>query len=390
MRLALAALGLVLLAPAPSRAQDAPGEPPPSELAPPGEATSDPPPSDPGLPPDPFGDEDAVPSSAPPPAESGAYLGEAVPEPPSEGDEAEPAPPLPRLFDLRLGEAGEGHGDPFHAWASFGFFSGRVSPGNEATVIAPSLGVRLAITEELDASLDWALAYGATRVAGTFMNGADVETPFDERVERVEAGNPTLGITFTHAWGDVLLQVGGGIAIPAAAITEARGALTGDDERRQFAAERAASILVHDVMLAMNGGRDAWLYLPERLSFMIPVRVAFGSGVVLGAIEAAGAWTITVLGGTGGSEAALQLSGELAFDVLRELRAGARVSVAGWGLGGSRPRAQPAIEPWLRVAIGPAFGMARVTIDAGGDYGFGSANGPIWAVHVGGGAALER
>jgi hypothetical protein len=50
---------------------------------------------------------------------------------------------------------------------------------------------------------------------------------------------------------------------------------------------------------------------------------------------------------------------------------------------------QPALEPWVRVRLGPAYGVLRATVDVGCDLGLGSAA-PVWAVHLGGGAALER
>nr|MDQ3035637.1 hypothetical protein [Myxococcota bacterium] len=158
------------------------------------------------------------------------------------------------------------------------------------------------------------------------------------------------------------------------------------------ASQRAASIVVHDAMLAMHGARDPWRFLPERLAFFLPVALALERDGIAGALEVAAGWTIPVLGGTGDHEAAVQVAADLAVAILPELRAGLRASVVGWGLGeGARsPRVQPAIEPWLRAILGPAFVTVRATIDVGGDYGFGSADGGVWAIHVGGGAALER
>lgn len=145
-------------------------------------------------------------------------------------------------------------------------------------------------------------------------------------------------------------------------------------------------------MLAMHGARDPWRLLPERLAFFVPVTVAFGGDLVAGSVEAAGGWTIPVLGGTGDHEAVVQLAGEIAVAILPELRAGLRASIVGWGLGeGARsPRFQPAFEPWLRAIVGPGFLTLRATLDVGGDYGFGSADGGVWAIHLGGGASLER
>lgn len=298
------------------------------------------------------------------------------------------------LLDLRGGEAREGRVPRIQAWASAAFFSGAIA-GGSATVVAPSLGLRLALGDELDGAFDWTIAYAALRVIGEYRGAVGEPEPFDVRLERVEAGNPTFEISWSpRLSSQFALRVGLGTAFPVAALTQVPSDV-------RSAAERAASSGVHETMLAMHGGLDPWRFFPERLSFFVPVRVALSGDAVLGSLGVAGAWAIPVLGGSGRSEGAIQFAGELVASIVRELRIGLRASVVGWRIGGpvvagtacrigdAVPRMQPALEPWVRVLLGPAYGVLRATVDVGCDLGLGSAA-PVWAVHLGGGAALER
>ena len=286
-----------------------------------------------------------------------------------------------RLLDQRWGDASDGRVEPLHAWASFGFFSG-AARGGDALVVAPSLGLRLAFSEELDATVGWALGYGIASVRGAYDGGMGVE-PFEGEVERVEAGNPTLTLSWAPRWQELALRVGVGFALPVAGLAQA-------PTDGPSAAQHAASRVVHEALIGMHGGRDPWRFLPERIAFFVPVRVAFGGDIVGGAVDAAGGVTLPVLGGAGDVEGVLQLTAELALAILPELRAGLRGSVTAWGLGGPDERVQPALEPWARVIVGPAFATLRATLALGGDQGIGSENGSVWAIHLGGGAALER
>lgn len=330
----------------------------------------------------------------------GAALGAPAPVA-SDGDEAsllgleEDALPRAALLDHRFGEARDGRSERLHAWASFAFFGGAIAPAEpiqslatrldsgDAIVISPSIGARLALTRELDASFEWNAAYGATHVRGELDVDGRAE-PFEGDREVFAGGNPVMQITFTHDWSILSLQVGVGAALPVAALAQA-----GFDA--PSATDRAASVLVHELMLAMDGALDPWRFLPERLSFLVPVRIAIGDRLG-GAVEVAGGWTIPVLGSQTGSqhEGVLQVAGDLAYDILPELRAGVRGSVVAWRIG--RPdgpvRTQGAIEPWVRTTFGPIFATVRATLDVGGDYGLGTSAG-VWAIHVGGGGSLE-
>lgn len=304
------------------------------------------------------------------------------------------------LLDHRFGEARDGRSERLHAWASFALGGGwLVYPApmaslatelraGEAIVISPSLGARFALTESIDASLEWNFAYAATRVNGAFttMDASGTHTePFELGREALEAGNPVMQVAFTHDWSVLSIQVAPGVAFPVAAVSQAARDVPG-------AADRAASLFVHEWMLAMHGALDPWRFLPERLAIVVPVRIALGDRIG-GAIEVAGAWTIPVLGAQAGSrsEGALQIAGDVGVEILPELRAGLRGSIVGWRLG--RPdgpaRMQGALEPWVRATFGAVHGVLRATLDLGGDYGLGTPSG-VWAIHIGGGGTIDH
>lgn len=288
----------------------------------------------------------------------------------------------PAWLDLAWGEAEHGRGEALHAWATAAVFGGRAR-GARTTLVAPSVGLRLSVSDEISASASWALAYGIARVAGVY-DGASGPEPFDQAIERVEAGNPTLMFAWTPVFGDVAFRVGLGAAIPMAALAHA-------PSDGPSAAQRAASIAMHGALLAMHGGRDAWRFLPERLAFFVPISVTFGGDLVAFTVEWAMGWTIPVLGGRGSHEAIVQGAGDVAVMILPELRAGVRASVSAWGIGEGAPdpRFQPSIEPWVRVLLGVGFLTARGTINLGGSDGLGSADSAVWAIHLGGGMSLE-
>lgn len=302
---------------------------------------------------------------------------------------------LPRaaLLDHRFGEARDGRGERLHAWASLGVFGGTIRPGltslatqldsADAFAIAPSAGARFAMTRELDVSLEWNVVYGSTTVRGVF-DGDEAPEPFAAPRDAIESGNPVMQVAFTHDWSVLSLQVGLGAAFPVAALAQAASDV-------RTAADRAASLVVFELMTAMHGAVDPWRFFPERLSFVLPVRIAVGDRLG-GAVEVAGAWTIPVLGSGRGAqnEAALQVAGDVAYEILPELRIGVRGSIVAWRLG--RPdgpsRAQGALEPWIRATFGAGFATLRATLDLGGEYGLGTPNG-VWAIHLGAGAALD-
>lgn len=285
-------------------------------------------------------------------------------------------------LDGEWGDADGGRSDALAAWASAAVFGGPVA-GSRATLVAPSLGVRLAIHDQFSASATWAFAYGVAQVGGMY-EGAVGPEPYEQTLERFEAGNPSLTFAWTPVFGDVALRIGVGAAIPMAALAQAPTDVSS-------AAQRDASQVIHRAMIAMHGGRDVWRFLPERMAFFIPISVAFGNDTIAGRVEWAMAWTIPVLGGRGSHEAALQGAAELAWLILPELRAGLRFSVSAWGLGEGAPdpRFQPSIEPWVRVLLGDGFLTARGTINLGGSDGFGSADSGTWAIHLGGGMMLR-
>jgi hypothetical protein len=333
---------------------------------------------------------DAPHADAPPDAPGADDLSSGAPaaaEPPTaeEIDRAAALLPRARLLDARFGEARDGVGERVHAWGSVALGTGTIRTSaaaiagrGDATLLAPSLGARLALAEEIDVAVEWTVAYAIVHVVGTFDEGP-TELAFDEHLERVEASNPTIGLAWSHAWSSLLLQIGLGAAIPVAALAEAPS-----DART--AAARIASLTVHETLLGMHAAIDPWRFLPERLSFFVPVRIAIGDRLG-GSVEIAGGWTIPVLGGRGGHEAALQAAGEIAGEPIPELRLGLRGAIVAWQLG-DVARVQPSLEPWARLQLGPMFATVRASIPVAGELGVDTAN-PTWSIHIGGGAALD-
>jgi len=322
------------------------------------------------------------------PAASARLAPLANPASPAAVELAELPPEVGGVHDGLLAEPGDGRGAPFASWASVALFSGGLSDG-PTTAFAPSFGLRLGVFEDLDVEAAWGLLQSVSSVRGVHDGGVGPE-PYAGSVERVEAGNPTLSLRWAHAWTGVSLGLGVGFAVPVAALAQA-------PTDGPSAAARAASRLAHEVWLGMHGGLDAWRFLPERASFFVPMRLSFG-GAVGGAVEAAFAWAVPVLGAscpgsaTCGGEAGAQVAADVWFDAAPGFRVGLRGAVAAWQLGRvvdlrDDARVQPSLEPWVRAHFGPMFLVGRATLDVGGPQGLEGPNG-VWALHVGGGAAL--
>jgi len=94
---------------------------------------------------------------------------------PSPGEPASPAPRL--LDDLRLGLEESGLGDG--VWLTTGVFAGDVhaSAPDSLTMGSFDLGLRLAISEDARASLDWGFAVADARVRGAYV-GTSTNEPF--------------------------------------------------------------------------------------------------------------------------------------------------------------------------------------------------------------------
>jgi len=297
--------------------------------------------------------------------------------------------------------ASVGRGDPslgidseFAAWADVGIFSGDYAPGGGAgsfTLIGTDFGVWMGLGDEARLSVDWGVAYGVGHVVGSYPATPD-PLVYDASVERVEARNPVISFDWIPWLGDgSRLSAGLVLAIPSAAIQTFGDAIQAGPRTVEEAATFETSRRTHDVWLASNGGWNAWRYLPERLTFALPLSVLFDLGPVRLALDGALGVAVPVLGGVGDvdgiAQAAAELYGTAATFEAGSFSMGARLSIAGYHLGASNAVAQPSIEPWVRIDARPGFVTVRGVLNVGDPFGLGNPTG-VWALHVGGGIAL--
>ncbi len=283
----------------------------------------------------------------------------------------------------RFGNAADGMGDQLAAFAEAGVFSGRIA-GADITLLEGAAGLRLRAAPEVDISVDWGFTWASAHVRGSFA-GELGEEMFDQRVERVEGGNPVFTLRLRpHLGASTFFDGGIALAVPVAARAQSPGPRTPLGN----VAERAASVAVYDAWNAMHGAWSSWRFAPERLSLVVPLRVGGREGIVGWALHGAAALGVAVLGNGGVMEGALQAALDVSVDVIDELTFGSRLAIVGYGLGGPTPQGQPLLEPWARLELGPAFATLDVTLPIAGARGLG-AESAAWAVRIGGGGRLE-
>ena len=286
--------------------------------------------------------------------------------------------------DRRFGHPDHGGGETFAAWGSAAIFSGRLI-GADVTAVTGDVGMRLGMLDgDGRMSLDWGFVYAITRVRGSF-GMAGSEERYDRELERVEAGNPVLAFDWSHLFGPVRFGLGLGVAIPVAARSNVPGNV-------DAAAERQASEVAHATYAAMHGAWNPWRTFAERAAWIVPLHLALEADMVAILIEVAGAVTVPVLGGTRGIEGVMQAAVDASFAVAPWARVGARAQIVVFQIGASGSagtEAQPSVEAYGRFEFEPAFFTVRGVMDFAGPYGFGGAASGGWAIHLGGGAAVD-
>jgi hypothetical protein len=291
----------------------------------------------------------------------------------------------PGVADGRLAEVDDGIDDLFAGWVSERLFTGP-TPSGSSLMLLTELGIRLGITRDSRARVDWGFAYSSSHVQGTFMDTTTTSIPYDQHVERVEARNPVLQVEWAPVLDSTRFSFGLGVAIPTAAGENAPTSVA-------QAASYDASNLTHELMLATAGGLAPWRYRRERMGLFIPLSFTFPLERLTVGIATAAAISAPVTGAgrgvpvTGDLQADVQLSG----DLIPELRLGARFGIAVLDIGASAAPGtivQPSASGYLRVRLDPGFLIASVLADLGGYYGLGTSGG-VWSVTLGGGAILE-
>lgn len=288
----------------------------------------------------------------------------------------------------------------FQPWIDFALFSGpyRASP-NAYTVLGTQLGASMGIEREARLHVDWGFAYAMAHVAGT-ISTATSPIDYDTNLERVEAQNPVIGFDWLPWLGtNARLGLGLSLVIPAAAVQRFGDRNQAGPTNATDAAIFDASRTLHDLAMGMSGAWSPWRYQPERFGLALPISLGFDLGSVVLAFDGALALSFPVLGGQGVIDGIAQLAAELygtpvTFDA-GGLSLGLRASVVGYHLGAGaevsedvRDAGQPAFEPWLRVDVRPVMLTLRGVLNVGGPFGLGTETG-VWAIHVGGGLAID-
>jgi hypothetical protein len=316
-------------------------------------------------------------------AVSAARADEPVVTPPP----AEPVvlPDAPAIVDGRLASLDDGIGDRFAAWASERFFAGAI-PSGETLLFLTEVGARFGLTSDSRLRADWGVAYSSSHVAGTIVDSAGVEMPYDARVSRVEARNAVFAVEWAPRIDRTRFSFGLGTALPVA------GALNNPGTAEE-AAQWAATTVTHQRMLATAGGLDPWRYRSERFALFVPIELLFPLDAMTISLAGAAGLSIPVIGASGaGVTGDLQATAQISGDVIPELRMGLRAAVSVLDIGatpasGTATEVQPSVTGWLRVQVAPAFVMVSLLADLGGPYGLGRANG-VYAVTVGAGASM--
>ncbi len=272
---------------------------------------------------------------------------------PEEAVEDEPAPEEVAGDEGRRGRAG----------LEVGFFLGEDDADDTILIVVPRVAGRYELSPRIAVSLEWGLPV-AKLGGGT----------------RVSVGNPFLAGWYTLPVSELTVQIGAGLAMPLASISE-------DD---------ALSAMAYQYALAMDGLMDAWLWAPENVGVVVPARVdhVLGSALRLGG-EAA----IALLIPTGEQSASpgnrlegaevevfLQAAAEAAY-VVGIFEAGVRLQAA-WlaTLGGDD--FQLSVEPFVALDAGPAFARLRFTLNLDEPAGFSFDEQKVWGLHLGGGVVF--
>ena len=187
-------------------------------------------------------------------------------------------------------------------------------------------------------------------------------------------GNVTLGAHLGASSGRTSMMAGLELATPTARI--------GDEdipEREPFIRQTYA------FASAMGGHARRWLWWPERMAAVVPLRVGHRvlPALTLG-LEATGA--IGLAAGDDENDT-VEVAGTVTPQAtvnVGDVVAGLRAPVSG----SSIRRYQVAVEPWIRWFLDTVYLLAAFTMNIAGDSDFAFSEEGVWAVHLGGGAVF--
>lgn len=185
-------------------------------------------------------------------------------------------------------------------------------------------------------------------------------------------GNPYLALFYADRSARSFARIGGGVALPLL------DADAGDDISAIIAAA------------ATRGLMDLWLYLPERLSLIMPAQVQMrASSIVLGADGALALLIPTGDNDEADTEVMLQVGGLIGV-ALGDATLGMRVQVATMVTtdDGDGDTTQASLMPFIQADFdGGAFVHGGLLLNIDAPYGVLDDGDPdVWALRVGGGA----
>jgi hypothetical protein len=183
-------------------------------------------------------------------------------------------------------------------------------------------------------------------------------------------GNPSLALFYADRSPRSFARIGGGIALP----------LLDVDDFTDVGAVIAAA--------ATRGLMDLWLYLPDRLSLIVPAQVQMrASSIVLGADGALALLIPTGDNDEAEAELMLQLGGLIGV-ALGDATLGMRVQVATMLTEDDGDNTQASLMPFIQADLdGGAFVHGGVLLNLDAPYGvLGDDGADVWALRIGGGA----
>jgi hypothetical protein len=243
------------------------------------------------------------------------------------------------------------------------------------------LGVRYRVAEEVIAEVSWGLTFGHALVIGETMIDTELMR-YNEHVERVEAGNPTIAGYFVHRAPTLLLEVGLAFSVPTAARDDIGATVD------SVAVYEASSVINRSAM-AMRGYRGAYRWAPERFSLAVPFRVAFPIAPLVLEIDGALAVMIPVIGDRGVDvDVLLELGATAGVQVYGPLHVGVRLGVVGSALGVTAPDFTLSAEPYARLRFDPVQLTLRGVMNLAGDDGIGGDRGPSFGLFLGAGVEI--
>jgi hypothetical protein len=231
-------------------------------------------------------------------------------------------------------------------------------------VVTTELQGSVALSDSFGLGLQWPMAFGAVAAPGV------------EEISRLQLGNPTPAAHLRWRTGGVVLSMSPGVTIPLATLPD------GDPSEAQ------AARWVYSAALGVRGLWNPWLWFPDTLSIVLPMRidVPIGEDFTFGTDVAMGVGIPTA-----GDDRDLEFGGQVGLDFARRLgRSAAGASLrAVWTPSFEEGNLQLSLEPFLRLHLGAqAFTTARFTLNLNRPYGFSFEQGGVWGLSLGAGATF--